>query len=340
VELRRLVNRMPGLPGSSEEQAWTPSEAHSAVGAADGEIGVFTGDLGVLSGSVRAHATSLFGAALGRGFAAASAERADVVQIVFGATPPEGADGRLIVWVPDLLPVVYPDLYATGEGDAERVEAAVEAVRSAAHVVVPSEVGARDVVHRVGVPRERVTVLGHPPGRLTGPHRPEGAIVAPDVGPPHRLVDVLVRGYAHLSAAHRAAHPLVLGGESFGERARLRRVAREADVRVRLASAVPGVLDGARAAIFGGAYDPFVPGAAEAALRGVPIVAAAGNAAADLTQDPALIYEARDDEALARALQHALALPSRPGTASGWTAAADALRSVWRTIAAPGQPVS
>jgi glycosyltransferase involved in cell wall biosynthesis len=207
-------------------------------------------------------------------------------------------------------------------------------------VVVPSDVGARDVVHRVGVPRERVTVLGHPPGRLTGPHRPGGAIVAPDVGPPHRLVDVVVRGYGRLPAALRAAHPLVLGGESFGDRARLRRAARDADVRVRLASAVPGVLDGARAAVFGGPYDPFVPGAPEAALRGVPIVAAVGNAAADLAQSAALVYDGRDEESLARALQAALAWRPTRGSAPSWTAAADALRGVWRAVAGSGQPVS
>ena len=133
-------------------------------------------------------------------------------------------------------------------------------------------------------------------GRLTGPHRPGGAVVAPDVGPPHRLVDVILRGYGRLPAATRAAHPLVLGGESFGDRARMRRAARDADVRVRLASAVPGVLDGASAAVFGGPYDPFVPGAPEAALRGVPIVAAVGNAAADLAQSAALVYDGRDVE--------------------------------------------
>jgi glycosyltransferase involved in cell wall biosynthesis len=339
VELRRLANRMPGLPGSSGEQA--AAGGPEGGPPADGrEIGVFTGDLGVLEGSVRAHATSLFGAALGRGFAATPAERADVVQTVFGAPPPDGGDGRLVVWVPDLLPVVYPELYATDEGAEDRIETAIDVLRGAAHVVVPSEVGARDVVYRAGVPRERVTVLGQPPGRLTGPHRPGGAIVAPDVGPPHRLVDVVLRGYGRLPASTRAAHPLVLGGESFGDRARLRRSAREADVRVRLASAVPGVLDGASAAIFGGPYDPFVPGAPEAALRGVPIVAAAGNAAADLAQSTALVYDARDEAALARALQAALAWRSTRGSAPSWTTAADALRGVWRAVAASRQPVS
>ena len=96
------------------------------------------------------------------------------------------------------------------------------------------------------------------------------------------------------------------------------------------------MLDGARAAVFGGPYDPFVPGAPEAALRGVPIVAAVGNAAADLAQSTALVYDGRDEEALARALQAALAWRPTRGSASGWTAAADALRDVWRAIAALG----
>jgi glycosyltransferase involved in cell wall biosynthesis len=67
---------------------------------------------------------------------------------------------RLVVTVYDLIPDIFPDMYLVDPGLRRQWRSCRELARIADHVFALSESGADDVVRLLGVPSERVTVIG------------------------------------------------------------------------------------------------------------------------------------------------------------------------------------
>ncbi|MHB1533286.1 MAG: glycosyltransferase family 4 protein [Acidimicrobiales bacterium] len=67
---------------------------------------------------------------------------------------------QLVATVYDLIPDVFPDMYLQDPGLRRRWRSGRELVRAADHVFALSECGREDIIRLLGVPEERVSVIG------------------------------------------------------------------------------------------------------------------------------------------------------------------------------------
>jgi glycosyltransferase involved in cell wall biosynthesis len=233
--------------------------------------------------------------------------------------------------------VHHPLCLETGlslERQAELKASEASALGLARHIVVTSATTARTLLTGFGIPAERITVAepgtdaarllkaarGVQPaekaGRLPRTRRPPGALRLLTVGSlvPRKGYDLLVQSLARLADLD---WELVIAGDrdrSPETTAALVRQIRRSKVRNRIR--LVGALDeGALAALYAGTdlfvmaslYEGYGMVLAEALVRGLPIVATTGGAAAATAPDrAALKVPPGDVDALSRALRRAM----------------------------------
>ncbi|TMF66437.1 MAG: glycosyltransferase family 4 protein [Chloroflexi bacterium] len=269
-----------------------------------------------------------------------------------------------VITIHDLAPLIWPEHYLrlpyARLGHAWQYALA----RRADAIVAVSEATKGDVVERLGVPEERVTVITEavdadfaPPSREAGRRLARERFGVPSryvlyVGQfdPRKNVGGLLRAFARAADADRDLRLVVVG--DLGKLASALRDAL-ADPRVpRDRVIVTGYVDDATlAALYAGAecllhaalLEGFGLTALESLAAGTPVVGYAGGAVAEVVADAGLLVRSGDEASLGDALVRFLAddalreaCASRAHARAGmfsWDRAADETLAVYRRIA-------
>ncbi len=131
-----------------------------------------------------------------------------------------------VVTVYDLIPDKFPDIYLQAPGTRRRYQARLEIVRAADHVMTLSKAVADDVHERLGVPRQRISVVGAACAASFTPTKEQAfaeeqvRALIPGVGSrtivyngavePRKNMERLLAAFARIPRAVRAGAQLVL----------------------------------------------------------------------------------------------------------------------------------
>jgi len=237
---------------------------------------------------------------------------------------------RLAVTLYDLIPLLFPEIYLTDPAVTAWYRTRLGLVRRADRLLAISEATAHDAVERLGLPEERVVVVGagvserfHPPAsreaalaglRESLPWLEAGYVLYTGGIEPRKNIDRLLEAYAGLAPALREQHQLlivcrVLPQERALLEAQLRRLG-VAD-RVRF----PGfVLDedllhlyqAAELFVFPALYEGFGLPIAEAMASGAPVIASRSSALTELVTDDEALFDPHETTAIRAALERTL----------------------------------
>ena len=269
-----------------------------------------------------------------------------------------------IVTIHDLAPLIWPEHYLrlpySRLGHAWQYALA----RRADAVIAVSEATKRDVVERLGLPEDRVTVVPEAvDSEFTPPPVDEGRALARArfavparyvlyVGQfdPRKNVRGLLRAFAAAADRDRDLRLVIVG--DLGKLSSHLRDALESERAPRDRIVVTGFVDDATlAALYAGAecllHAAFLEGfgltALEALAAGTPVVGYAGGAVAEVVGDAGLLVPSGDEAALGSALGRFLddeslraGLRSRTrsrASAFSWDRAADETLAVYRSVA-------
>ncbi|HKF75434.1 MAG TPA: glycosyltransferase family 1 protein [Candidatus Dormibacteraeota bacterium] len=233
------------------------------------------------------------------------------------------------------------------------------ALRQAAFVLTPSEATRRDLLEHYPVPglagRVRVVPEGWSLGGVTPARLPDGLspgfLLAVGTIEPRKNYPGLLAAY-RLLRARGDAPPLVVAGQVGWAYGRALEELR-AEPGVRMLGHVDdatlrALYRSAGALAFPSLYEGFGLPLLEAMADGLPAVAANAGALPELAGDAALLVDPHDPEAIARALEHALADEElrarlraagvRRASTYTWAAAADATLEVLDAVAGTRQP--
>ena len=210
-----------------------------------------------------------------------------------------------------------------------RVTRAIEkhAIRRARRIIVPSRVTAEELSQSLAVPREapRGDPRRHRPARAEpapatrcGTRLPDRYLLHPGGAAPRKRLPELVRAFDEVARDDAALGLVLVGpvqtGDGATEAARAIAAASASD-RIHLA----GVLDdddlaavyrGARAVVLASRHEGFGRPVVEAFACGVPVVATAAPAIAEVAADAAVLVPVDEVTALADAVRKVLADPS------------------------------
>ena len=214
-----------------------------------------------------------------------------------------------------------------------RVTRAIErhAIRRARRIIVPSRVTAEELVASLAVPRARIAVIpeaasprlrAEPAASDAAVRRrlrlPDRYLLHPGGAAPRKRLPELVRAFDEVARDDAALGLVLVGpvqtGEGATEAARAIAAASASD-RIHLA----GVLDdddlaavyrGARAVVLASRHEGFGLPVVEAFACGVPVVATAAPAIAEVAADAAVLVPVDEVTALADAVRKVLADPS------------------------------
>ncbi len=268
-----------------------------------------------------------------------------------GGTIPALRGAPAVLTVHDVQPLESSATHGAAKR-AYLARAVPASVRAARTVLVPSEFVRSTVIERTGVDPSRVLAVPHAlpaPGPATAPdelrhkYRIDGEVVLyPVVTYPHKNHGVLLEAFARLRRTRPEALLVLPGGVGSAEREvadSIRRLG--VSDRVRRLGRIPAVdLAGlyglARVVAFPSRYEGFGLGAAEALLRGVPVVAARAAALPEVVGDAGALVDPDDVEGWAAALAEVLGDDDRRATmaaagprhARRWDPAAIAGRTV------------
>jgi glycosyltransferase involved in cell wall biosynthesis len=269
-----------------------------------------------------------------------------------------------VITVHDVAPLIWPEHYLrlpyARAGHAWQYALA----RRADAVIAVSEATKRDVVERLGIPEERITVVTEavddsfvPPSREEGRRRarerfgvPERYVLYVGQFDPRKNVRGLLRAFAVAAERDRDLRLVIVG--DLGKLAGILRDAL-ADRRVpRDRVILTGFVDDATlAALYAGAecllhaalLEGFGLTALESLAAGTPVVGYAGGAVAEVVGDAGLLVRSGDEEALGAALCRFLddaplraSLAGRTharASAFSWDRAADDTLAVYRRVA-------
>ena len=271
-----------------------------------------------------------------------------------------------VVTVHDVAPLLWPGHYLRLPYSRLGHAWQYALVRRADAVIAVSEATRRDVVERLGVPDERITVIPEavddafaPPSRDEARRMVRARFAIPAryvlyVGQfdPRKNVRGLLRAFAS-AAARDPDLRLVIAGD-LGRLASFLRDALAGERVPRERVVLIGYVDDATlGALYAGAecllhaalLEGFGLTALESLAAGTPVVAFAGGAVAEVVGDAGLLVRAGDDEALAGALGRLLDDSSLRASLAGraharadafsWDRAADETLALYRRIA-PG----
>ncbi len=274
------------------------------------------------------------------------------------------AGRRLVLTMHDLIPEQFPDTYLTDPGVRRRYRARHQLVRAADHIVTLSRSVADDVADLLGIPDDRITMVGgacaamFTPGGDPGRERDVARDDVPDLGDryviyngavePRKNMEVLIEAFARVPPDVRRQVQLVLvcrlppdGAhhyEVIGRRAGLTegqllltgQVSDETLVRL---------YRGTQLMVFPSLYEGFGLPVVEAMACGAPVVAS-GNSALLEKVAPHATFDPTDRDDIARAIQRGLTdqdfrerllqWSARPRPS--WVDVADRTAEVYRTI--------
>ncbi len=269
----------------------------------------------------------------------------------------------LVATVYDLIPDVFPDWYLQDPGLRRRWRCGRELARVADAVTVPSEATKQDVVRRLGVPEDRVSVIGSgTSGRFRPPEPREAAlatarravkglrpgfIVYNGAFDPRKNVDRLLEAYASLPRQLIRKHQLVI----FCHVAPLTRnhylvMAERLGVkgRVLLPGFVPddvmvALLQSAHLAVFPSLYEGYGLPVVDSLACGTPTIAGDNSSLREILPADAR-FDAWDSTAIANAMERALCDEGYRGyllsltrqAPPSWDAVADKLAAVYRHL--------
>jgi glycosyltransferase involved in cell wall biosynthesis len=281
---------------------------------------------------------------------------------------------RLVVTLYDLIPDVFPEMYLVDPGLRRRWRACRELVRVADHVLTLSHSATDDVVRLLGVPPERVTVIGAgcDPRFQPAASRPAAMAAARSVVAglgehfvvyngaidPRKNLDRLIEAYASLPCTVRDHWQLVLVCRAGPlQRNHYLVMAERLGVagRVLLPGFVPDdtlvhLYQSADLSVFPSLYEGYGLPVVEARACGAPVVAGDNSSLRELVTAEAR-FDAMDPAAIARSMAAALTdeglrsrlLAEAAAPPPTWGEVADRTATVYRnlldTAAAPGGTV-
>lgn len=238
----------------------------------------------------------------------------------------------LAVTLYDLIPEIFADRYLADPGLRRRYRTRLELVRAADTVLAISETTAADAVEHLGIPDDRIVVVGAAASSSLAPPRSRldalRAARAEIAGLEERFVlytagmddrknfEGLFRAWGRLPSAVRQGWQLVMVCRvDDPTRNHLNHLARAAGIEDRLL--LPGFVPDASLRllyqstdlfVFPSLYEGFGLPVAEALACGARTIGSDGSAVAELL-DPAARFDAADDGAIASALELALTDP-------------------------------
>jgi glycosyltransferase involved in cell wall biosynthesis len=231
--------------------------------------------------------------------------------------------GALVTTVHDVKPL----LFGTGRPGRLNVNGLVERIvvrdRKARidHILTDSDCSQRDIVERLGVPADRVTVVypGVERERFCPAQgaRTDGGAARPFVlcvagADPTKNVDTLVRAFGRLPASLRDRHDLVLAGD-FRRRIDLHELVRQTGLERERVFA--GVVSDERLVelyrraslfVFPSRYEGFGLPVLEAMACGCPVVSSNASSLPEVAGDAAILVEPSDIEGFARQMERVL----------------------------------
>lgn len=223
----------------------------------------------------------------------------DVVHRPFTTGVPRITGAPSVVSLLDVQHHELPDMFGRAERRL-RAWAYDRAARDADRVITISEHARRGIVEHVGVPAERIDVIGlgidHERFTEAGPARDDlgDYVLYPANLWPHK-------NHARLLEAWRAVPDLtlVLTGQTYGPPPTGERVVHLGHVP---ADALPALYRGARAVVFPSLFEGFGVPVLEAMACGVPVAASDRGALGEIAGDAALLFDPQRPEAIADAV--------------------------------------
>ena len=277
-----------------------------------------------------ARVRQLLNGVLARGWLATA--RPDVVhETYFARRPVAPRRAACVVTVFDMIHERFPQYFAPTDSTAARKAAAV---RRADRVICISENTRRDLLERVRVDPERVSVvhLAGAPVPAVRPARPvvDGAYllyVGTRAG--YKNFDGLLRAVAGSLSLRGAVRVVAFGGGPMGaaERARVRELGLDEETVVHVGgddAALDAAYTYAAALVYPSRYEGFGIPPLEAMARGCPVVCGANSSLPEVVGDAAELCDADEPESIAAAIERVL----------GSAARADELRALGRTRSA------
>lgn len=235
-----------------------------------------------------------------------------------------------VVTLLDLQHHELPEMFSAGERWL-RSWAYDDSARHADRVITISDHARRGIVERLGIPAERVDAIplavDHEHFSPEGPARDDlgDYVLYPANLWPHK-------NHGRLLAAWRELDDLslVLTGQAYDRRIKQSGVRHLGHVDAR---ELPALYRGARAVVFPSLFEGFGLPILEAMACGVPVAASDHGAVAEVSGDAALLFDARDPEAIATAVRRTVSEEETRAEliARGLDRAA---RYTWRAVAA------
>lgn len=271
-----------------------------------------------------------------------------------------GPDWRTAAILYDLIPFRFAEIYLQDRLIRERYLARLEVLHSVDHLLAISQSSAHDAVELLGIPVERITVIGAGTDpRFDVPDRSSDVVaddlvrVLPGLRPgyvlfpsgiePRKNNERLLTAYGALPSALRRQHQLVLMCTTTPtERTWLERRAAELGVGQELLitgfvsdQVLVGLYQAAALVVFPSLYEGFGLPVLEARRCGAPVICSDTSSLREVLPDPTARFDPRDVRSITAALRRSLADPverrrlqSLPVPPFSWERAAE------RTLAA------
>ncbi len=243
----------------------------------------------------------------------------DVAHSIHPLLMPSRAAGRLVT-IHDLDFLDHPER-TRGEIRRDYARLAPSHARRADGVIAVSRFTARQIVDRLDVPAERITVCspGAPAWTPRAEPRPDGPVLFVGTLEARKNVGTLLRAYARVRRALATAPRLVLAGRPTPDADEWVRAAAEPPLAgsVEFAGYVPderrrALFDGASMLVLPSYHEGFGIPVLEAMAAGVPVVVSCRGALPEVAGDAGAVLDPDDDEAFAAAM---LRLLTDPGAA-------------------------
>jgi glycosyltransferase involved in cell wall biosynthesis len=237
---------------------------------------------------------------------------------------------RVVVTLYDLIPKLFPEVYLSNPGTLAWYGLRLEILRRADRILAISEATARDAVAELGVPQERVVVVGagvserfrRPASReqmlrelqKAMPWLVQGFVLYTGGIEPRKNIDRLLVAYAGLPRVLRERHQLVVvcrvdSSELAAMRSRLRKLG-IAD-RVHFPGFVADselvqLYQSCELFVFPSLYEGFGLPVAEAIACGAPVISSNTSSLPELVRDADAVFDPREDASIRAALERSL----------------------------------